>query len=197
MMKEQMDMATKAVYATLGAPVVVARQVRQLGEKFAEYSDKLADTASARFDDYAREGEKVAQQLRGNNVVEEIQHRVDLDKVTDRVEKLRDQLEAAMQSWRESFTPGEAKPAARKVTVEVEESVKPPATGRTTVSKPRATTTGKASAAKSSSATARKSTAARKAAAKSSPSKTSATKTSASKTSATKATTTPRAASTP
>lgn len=181
MMKEQMDMATKAVYATLGAPVVVARQVRELGEKIATYSDKLADTASARFDDYAREGEKVAKQLRGNNVVEEIQHRVDLDKVTDRVEKLRDQLEAAMQSWRESFTPGETKPAARKVTVEVEETVKSAAAaGKTTATKPRATAR-KTAAAKTTSTTTRKSTAARKPAAK---------------TSATKATTTPRAAST-
>lgn len=181
MMKEQKDMATKAVYATLGAPVVVARQVRELGEKIATYSDKLADSASARFDDYAREGEKVAKQLRGNNVVEEIQHRVDLDKVTDRVEKLRDQLEAAMQSWRESFTPGETKPAARKVTVEVEETVKSaPTAAKSTATKARATAP-KTAAAKTSSTTTRKSTAGRKPAAK---------------TSATKATTTPRAAST-
>ncbi len=182
MMKEQMDMATKAVYATLGAPVVVARQVRELGDKIATFSDKLADTASARFDDYAREGEKVAKQLRGNNVVEEIQHRVDLDKVTDRVEKLRDQLEAAMQSWRESFTPGETKPAARKVTVEVEETVKPAAAAtatarKTTAAKRTLTTARKTTAAKS---TARKTTARKPAA----------------KTSTTKATTAPRAAST-
>ncbi|HEY5727769.1 MAG TPA: hypothetical protein VIV08_04080, partial [Acidimicrobiia bacterium] len=115
-MKNQKETATKAVHASLGAPVVITRRVRHIGgeqlrelrERLAGYSEKLTATAQDLVDEYAVEGEKVAKQIRGNTVVEELQHRVDLDKVTDRVEKLRDQLEAAMQSWRESFNPGEA-----------------------------------------------------------------------------------------
>ncbi|CAN5448019.1 MAG: hypothetical protein ACR2JP_00500 [Acidimicrobiia bacterium] len=179
MMNDQKELATKAVYATLGAPVVMARKVRGLGDKIAEYSDKVAETAQARFDDYAREGEKVAKQIRRSDVVEEIQHRVDLDKVTDRVERLRDQLEAAMQSWRESFTPGDAKTAARKVVVEAEETVKAAAT-------PTKTTAARKPTAK---------TTTRKTTAKTTPARTTAPKAPA-KTSTTKATTAPRAAST-
>jgi hypothetical protein len=151
-MKNQKEMATKAVHATLGAPVVITRQVRHIGgqqlrelrERFAGYSEKRTATAQDLVDEYAVEGEKVATQIRGNTVVEELQHRVDLDKVTDRVEKLRDQLEAAMQTWRESFNPGEAKEAAKKVAVEAEEPKTVPAAKRpakatgTTARKPAA-----------------------------------------------------------
>jgi cell division septum initiation protein DivIVA len=127
-MKSQKELATKAAYATLGAPVVITRQVREisskqlkeLSEKLAGLSDKLTGNAKGMVDDYASEGEKVAKQIRGTTVVEELQQRVDLDKVSARAEKLRDQLEAAMQSWRESFNPGEAKEAAKKVVVEAE-----------------------------------------------------------------------------
>ncbi len=151
-MKNQKEMATKAAHATLGAPVVITRRVRHIGgeqlrelrERFAGYSEKLTATAQDLVDEYAVEGEKVAKQIRGNTVVEELQNRVDLDKVTARAEKLRDQLEAAMQSWRESFNPGEAKEAATKVAVEAEETKTAPAAKRpakstgTTARKPAA-----------------------------------------------------------
>jgi hypothetical protein len=151
-MKNQKETATKAAHATLGAPVVITRRVRHIGgeqlrelrERFAGYSEKLTATAQDLVDEYAVEGEKVAKQIRGNTVVEELQNRVDLDKVTARAEKLRDQLEAAMQSWRDSFNPGEAKEAATKVAVEAEETKTVPAAKRpakttgTTARKPAA-----------------------------------------------------------
>ncbi len=122
MFDNQKDMATKAFYATIGAPVVLTRNAKEFGTKLAGYGDKLGTEAQTRIDEYAKEGEKVAKQLRGNNVVEEIQNRVDLEKVQDRVEKLRDQLESALQSWRESFSPDGTKEAATKVTVETPEA---------------------------------------------------------------------------
>jgi hypothetical protein len=151
-MKNQKETATKAVHASLGAPVVITRRVRHIGgeqlrelrERLAGYSEKLTATAQDLVDEYAVEGEKEAKQIRGNTVVEELQNRVDLDKVTARAEKLRDQLEAAMQSWRESFNPGEAKEAATKVAVEAEETKTVPAAKRpakttgTTARKPAA-----------------------------------------------------------
>jgi len=111
MFETQREFATKTAYVALGAPVVVSRMLR-------DYGVKLADNAQAQMSTFADEGEKTAKKIQGGNVVEEIQHRVDLEKVQDRVEKLRDQLEGALQSWRESFTPTDTRTPAKKVTVE-------------------------------------------------------------------------------
>lgn len=153
MLDTQKELATKAVYAAIGAPVVVTRQLRGYGDKLAVYSEKVAEAGKAQVEVYATEGEKLTKKLQGNTVVGEIQSRVDLDKVTDRVEKLRDQLEAAMQSWRESFTPGETKTPAKKVEVETDtapKTPKPAARKSTTGSKSTGArkTTAKASTAK-------------------------------------------------
>ena len=61
--------------------------------------------AQSQLDEYADEGEKVAKQLKDRNVVEELEHRMNIDKVQDRVEQLRDQLENTLNNWRESFVP--------------------------------------------------------------------------------------------
>ena len=106
-LKTQKELAAKAFYAAVGAPVVYGRKVKEYTEKLVEYGDKMTDQAQSAFDDFAKEGEKVTKQFRDGNVVEEFQSRVDLDKVQDRVEKLRDQLETALHNWRESFTPGD------------------------------------------------------------------------------------------
>ena len=49
------------------------------------------------------------------DVVEELEHRMNIDKVQDRVEQLRDQLETTLHNWRESFAPetAEKSPAAK------------------------------------------------------------------------------------
>ena len=114
-LKTPKDMAMKTAYAAVGAPVVVARKMKDFGSKFMEDAQDQIDT-------YAKEGEKVTKQLRERNVVEELEHRMNIDKVQDRVEQLRDQLETTLNNWRESFAPeGEelpkkapAKPAAKK-----------------------------------------------------------------------------------
>lgn len=99
--------ATKAVHAAIGAPIVTGRKVKALTGKLAGYGDKVTAQAKTTYDEWADEGEKLASQIQDRSVVEEIQSRVDLDKVQGRVEKLRDQLEGALESWRESFAPGQ------------------------------------------------------------------------------------------
>ena len=158
MFKEQMEIATKAMYATVGAPVVGARMAKDFGEKLTERYNKLAETAEKQFDTFADEGEKFTKKLQSGDVVEEIQSRVDLEKVQDRVEKLRDQLEGALHSWRESFTPAEPR-AATKVPVE--------AVKKTTAKAAPKTTAKKAPAKKAPA----KTTAAKKAPAKKAPAK--------------------------
>ena len=114
-LKASRDMAIKTAYAAVGAPIVVARRMKDFGSKFMEDAQDELDT-------YAKEGEKMTKQLRERNVVEELEHRMNIDKVQDRVEQLRDQLETTLNNWRESFAPeGEepakkapAKPAAKK-----------------------------------------------------------------------------------
>jgi len=119
-MKSQKELATKAFYAAVGAPVVAVRRVTEYRKTLAEYGDKMSDRAQARFDEAAAEGEKVTKQLKDGKVLEELQDRVDLDKVQERVEHFRDQLDSALQSWRESISseePGEKKAAAKKAPV--------------------------------------------------------------------------------
>ena len=139
MFDTQKDLATKAVYVAIGVPVVATRAVR-------EYGARLADGAQAQISTFADEGEKTAKKLQGGNVVEELQSRVDLDKVQDRVERLRDQLEGALQSWRESFTPTDTK-TARKVTVEDSEET-PAKTTTTKTTTTKSTGTASTAAAK-------------------------------------------------
>jgi hypothetical protein len=108
--KDVAGMARKAAYAAVGAPVVIGRRV-------VEYGGKLRQGARKEFDLLAAEGEKVTGDLRERKMVTEFREKVDLEHLQDRVEKLRDQLEDTLASWRESFRPDgpeEPKPAAEK-----------------------------------------------------------------------------------
>lgn len=176
MLKNQIDFAKKAMYAGVGAPVVMGRMVKDYGSKAVDSYEKLTDKAEKQFDTFATEGEKLTKKLQSGDVVEEIQSRVDLEKVQDRVEKLRDQLEGALQSWRESFTPAQPKDAAKKIPVESapKAAAKKPATRTAAAKKAPAkkTATRKAPAAK----TTAKSAPAKKAPAKRTQAKAAATK---------------------
>ncbi len=105
-LKAPKDMAKKTAFVAVGAPVVVARKVKDFGTK-------MMSDAQTQLDSYATEGEKVTKQIKDRNVVEELEHRMNIDKVQDRVEQLRDQLENTLSNWRESFTPA-AEEAAKK-----------------------------------------------------------------------------------
>jgi hypothetical protein len=124
--KAQKELATKTAYAAVGAPIVVSRKVMDFGSK-------MMSDAQGLIDQYASEGKKATKQLRERNVVEEIEHRMNIDKVQDRVEQLRDQLENTLANWRESFAPEEpikkpaAKPAAKKPAAKKAPAKKAPA----------------------------------------------------------------------
>ena len=111
-------MAKKTAFVAVGAPVVVARKMK-------DFSTKMVSDAQDQIDVYAKEGKKVTKQIKDRNVVEELEHRMSIDKVQDRVEQLRDQLENTLTNWRESFTPA-AEQAAKK-TVAAKPAAKKPA----------------------------------------------------------------------
>ncbi len=147
MLKAQKEFATKAFHAAVGAPVIAGRRLREYGGKVAEFSGKWADEAQSQYEEFAAEGEKVTTKLRDRNMVEELQSRVDLEKVQDRVEKLRDQLEGALASWRESFTPEEQakkaepeKKAPAKTTAAKKPAAKKAAAKKPAAKKPAAKT---------------------------------------------------------
>ena len=143
-----------AAYALLGAPVWAAK-------KLSEMTGDLGDATRREYDEWVKEGEKLAKRLSDTSMVDELSERMDLDQIQDQVEKLRDQLESVLGNWRESFktdskpaakAPAAKKPAAKKP------AAKAPATKKPATRKPAAkkTTTAKAPAAKKPAATAAK-----------------------------------------
>jgi cell division septation protein DedD len=126
-LKSQKELARKAFYASIGAPVVAGRMAKDLADKLIAKGSDFGDMAQKRFEEFSVEGQKVTKQLRDADVVEEIQSRMDFDKVQDRVEKMRDQLEGALEAWRDSFTPA-AKPVEVKKAPASKPATKKPAT---------------------------------------------------------------------
>ena len=112
----------RTAYAAVGAPFVV-------GRKLKDFSTRMFEDAQTQYDEYVDEGEKLTKQLRDRNMVEELEHRMHIDKVQDRVEQLRDQLENTLNNWRESFAPEEEpkKPAAKAAPAEKKPAAKPAA----------------------------------------------------------------------
>ncbi|HEY3427875.1 MAG TPA: hypothetical protein VGK83_04310 [Acidimicrobiia bacterium] len=99
----------KAMYAAVGAPVVGYRMateaVSELRSRLNEEADSLGKTAQTRMNKWAAEGEKVWNRLSDAKVVDEFASRVDFDQVSTQVNKLRDQLEDLLATWRSSFRP--------------------------------------------------------------------------------------------
>jgi hypothetical protein len=79
-----------------------ATEVRARLNKEANSFGKNAQT---RMDKWASEGEKVWNRLSDAKVVDEFASRVDFDQVSTQVNKLRDQLEDLLATWRSSFRP--------------------------------------------------------------------------------------------
>lgn len=117
------EAAENVFYAVLGAPVVAGRGI-------ANTSGKMVSIAKNEYEAFASEGRRLAERLSKNSVVDEINSRVDLDGVQDRVDKLRDQMEELLANWRDSFTPESKKPKAKKVS----KSTKKPASKKQTES---------------------------------------------------------------
>ena len=127
-----LDTAKKAMFAAVGAPVVVGRQITdramEINGKVVDFRSKMQADAQKRFEEYADEGEKWLDGLQEQKVVEDITNRVDFDQFQEQVGKLRGQLEDMVGTWREAFLPEEEKAdKVEKVKVEVEEAPKPAA----------------------------------------------------------------------
>ena len=101
--------APKALYAAVGAPVVGARmvgeQVEEIRTRLGKEATSFSKTATKRFNTWAVEGEKLLNKLTDAKVVDDIASRVDFDQVSTQVNKLRDQLEDLLATWRTSFRP--------------------------------------------------------------------------------------------
>jgi hypothetical protein len=101
--------AKRALYTAVGAPVVgyrmVTEAVSELRSRLNEEADSLGKTAQTRMNKWAAEGEKVWNRLSDAKVVDEFASRVDFDQVSTQVNKLRDQLEDLLATWRSSFRP--------------------------------------------------------------------------------------------
>ncbi|MCH8985888.1 MAG: hypothetical protein IIB04_04645 [Acidobacteria bacterium] len=183
-------MATKAFYAAIGAPVVAVRLLSEYSDKMMEAGNKLTGAAKSQFETLAEEGEKFASELRSSDMADDIQEFVSVDQIQDTVGKLREQLESALTSWRETFNPDgpvkvkttrakTAKPAATK-TATRKPATKAKAT-RPATKKSTARSTSKATAKKTASRPAAKK-AANKTAKKTPAAKASANKTTSKKT---------------
>lgn len=101
------EAAGNVFYAVVGAPVVASRGIAKTGSK-------VVSLARNEYEAFATEGRKVTERLRKNPMVDEINARVDLDGVQDRVDKLRDQMEDLLANWRDSFAPESKKPKSTK-----------------------------------------------------------------------------------
>jgi len=101
--------APKALYAAVGAPVVGARkvgeQVEEIRTRLGKEASSFSKTTAKRFNTWATEGEKLLGKLTDAKVVDDIASRVDFDQVSTQVNKLRDQLEDLLATWRTSFRP--------------------------------------------------------------------------------------------
>ncbi len=107
----------KMAYAVIGAPAVAKKRIA---------SDKWRNSARKEFDSWVTEGERLTGQVKDAKVVEDIKEKVDVEQLQGRVEKLRDQLEDVLQSWKANFKPekdeekAEKKPAAKKAAAKAE-----------------------------------------------------------------------------
>lgn len=130
-----MKTSEKAVNAMFGAPVVA---YKRLGEA----RSKLVDMATTEFEAWSKEGTKVRKKINKNPIVSEINTRVDLDNVGDRVGKLRHQMEEMLTNWREGFRPEEKKSGGRKPAGKApakKAAAKRPTAKKSTAKKPAAT----------------------------------------------------------
>jgi hypothetical protein len=161
----------KYLYAAVGAQVAVAKSAQTKLETLVSKVNENATSASSdlqrRIDTWAGEGEQFLGKVTDAKAIDELTSRVDFDQMQTQVNKLRDQLEDIVSTWRANFRP-ETKSAPEKVTVTTPAAEVPKATAAKTVTKTTTTRT----------------TAAKKPAAKTSAAKTSAAKTTAAKTTA-------------
>ena len=110
----QKHLASKTLYAALGAPILAGRKAREYGTKLSGYRSRLTSEAQSQFEEMAAEGRKIAKDLRERDIIDELQSKIDIEKAQRGVDKLRQQLDTALTPRRDPVAP-EA-PAATKTT---------------------------------------------------------------------------------
>lgn len=184
----------KYLYAAVGAQVAVAKsaqsKLEELMSKVNERSSSASEDVKGRIDVWAGEGEQFLGRVTDTKAIDELTSKVDFDQMQTQVNKLRDQLEDIVSTWRANFRPETKTP--EKVTVSETAAAKPAAKTTTQPAASKATTSKKTTAAKKPAA---KTTAAKKPAAKSTAAKKPAAKSTASKSTASKSTTAKKASS--
>jgi hypothetical protein len=135
--------AKKYIYAAVGAPVVAAKstqeRVEEIRAKIEENLKSFGTDAQKRIDSWATEGESTVGRLTDAKSIDELTTRVDFDQVQEQVNKLRDQLEDLVATWRSNFRPATEAPA--KVEEKVETAAKAPAAKKPAAKKPAAKST--------------------------------------------------------
>jgi len=147
----------KYLYAAVGVQVAAAKAAQsKLDERMSKVTDN-ASTASTdlkgRIDTWAGEGEQFLGKVTDTKAIDELTSKVDFDQVQTQVNKLRDQLEDIMSTWRSNFRPevekvkveatvtAETTPAAKpaaKTTAAKKPAAKKPAAKTTATKKPAA-----------------------------------------------------------
>lgn len=144
------EKAARAFYALIGAPVVAGRRIKEV---FAEFD--LEEWVGKDLEQWIAEGERLVSKLQERKVVEQVQAKMDVDQLQEQVERLRDQLENVLATWREGFQPSKREAGGRPEAVEepteaaaAEAATKKPAAKKTTAKKTTAKQTGEKATAK-------------------------------------------------
>ncbi len=146
----------KYAYAVIGAPVVIARHTQEkidgLRTKATETATSLSKDARTRVDLWSKEGEKLVGKVSDSKKIDELAAKVDLGPAKDQVNKLRDQLEGLLSTWKANFRPEGVtkekvvietpKPAAKKPAAK-KPAAKKPAAKKPAAKKPAAKTGAK------------------------------------------------------
>ena len=123
--------AKKYIYAAVGAPVVAAKstqeRVEEIRAKIEENLKSFRTDSQKRIDTWATEGESTVGRLTDAKSIDELTTRVDFDQVQEQVNKLRDQLEDLVATWRSNFRPATEAPAKVEEKVETAAAKKPAA----------------------------------------------------------------------
>lgn len=124
----------KYLYAAVGVQVAAAKAAQS---KLDELMSKVTDNASTastdlkgRIEEWAGEGEQFLGKVTDTKAIDELTSKVDFDQVQTQVNKLRDQLEDIMSTWRSNF-----RPEVEKVKVEATVTAKTTPAAKTTAAK--------------------------------------------------------------
>jgi len=132
----------KYLYAAVGAPVAVAKstqtRVDGIRTKIEENMKAFGQDAQKRIDDWATTGESTVERITDTKTIDDLTTRVDFDQVQTQVNKLRDQLEDLVTTWRSNFRPATEAPAPAKPATAPKPAAKKPAAKKPAAKKPTA-----------------------------------------------------------